>query len=235
MKKILSVLTLLVLLSLVGCGSEPIEVTQTDTIIHDEPTDEPTEETPDLSNSVTYEIEESTNISLLKFTNSASVDVEVEVNFVFDNNGTKEDAGYGHIYCLGAGKSAYVCMKKPDVDGKPIEGITTEVNVTVNESGLFDDNGCMIDSIAIEDSESDGDVTVSVTNNSDIDLSTVGALIIYYKGDVPVWYNDYAYDLASGNSYSWTFDKPRYYDIDSTAIDYDSYKVFVNEAYKSQY
>lgn len=230
MKKLLTLLTLLTVSTLVGCGSDPIEVTQTDTIVHDEPTP-----TPDISNSVTYELEESTNITLLKFTNSASVDVEVEVNFVFDNNGTKEDAGYGHIYCLGAGKSGYVCMKKPDIDGKPIDGVTTEVNVSVSESGLFDDNGCKVDDISIEESESDGNVTVSVTNNSDIDLSTVGTLVIYYNGDVPVWYNDYAYDLASGSNYYWTFDKPCYYDVDSTPIEFDSYKVFVNEAYKSKY
>lgn len=226
----------LLMICLSACGSTPpIEAQQTGEVVHED-TAAPE---PDLSNLVTYEVEESPNICLMRFTNNADRPVEVEVNFVFDVAGVKQDAGYGHLYCLGSGNTGVICMEKPtDDNGMPIEGATTDFSVTVNEQGLFDDTGSHTDAISVVDSADDsGNVTVEVSNASDSSISMVDVYIVFYSGGVPVAYDDYGWvdEMTAGHTGYWTFDRPNYHDIDVTPITYDKYELFINHAYNSQY
>lgn len=185
-----------------------------------------------LKDKVTYTVEDRTNICLLRFTNGADVTVEVEVNFVFDNEGNKQDAGYGHLYCLAPGEIGAISMRKPTNEhGIPIDGVTTEFNVAISKNGLFDSSGSYDEFISIEDSSEDGEVTIVAHNSSDVDIDDVTVAIIYYNGEEAVWYDDYGYDLAAGGEYYWTFSKPHFYDSDSTEIPFDRYEILLNDSF----
>lgn len=229
MKKLLWVICLFMSIMLIGCSSNtPTSVENNKEVINDT---EP-QETTSLEDNIVYDVIDAPTLCLIKFTNNNDVPVEVEVNFVFDKDGTKAEAGYGHLHCLAGGETGYISMKKPtDGNSLPIEGYTTEYSVTIYEQGIFDKNGSFKDSVSVEDSQNNEEVTITVQNQSESKIDNVSVIIIYYQNDIPVWTDDYSYEIAANGENYYTFSEPHYYDVDITAIPFDRYEVFVNDAF----
>lgn len=228
-RNILIVCSLVLGVVLAGCSSSsPTPVENSTEII----SESESQETVSLEDKVVYDVVDAPTLCLMKFTNNSDVPVEVEVNFVFNKDGTKTDAGWGHLYCLAGGETGYISMKKPtDENELPIEGYTTEYTVTISESGIFDENASLKDGISVEDSQNGNEVTITVRNDSDTSVDNVSVLIVYYSNDVPVWTDDYSYEIAANGENYFTFSEPHYYDVDSTAIPFDRYELIVNDAF----
>lgn len=228
-RKVLVICLLILGVMLVGCSSNtptPVENSK-ETI-----SDTETQETISLEDKVVYDVVDAPTLCLMKFTNNSDTPVEVEVNFLFDKDGVKTDAGWGHLYCLAGGETGYISVKKPtDENELPIEGYTTEYTVTISESGIFDENASLKDSISVEDSQSGNEVTITVRNDSDMSVDNVSVFIVYYSDDVPVWTDDYSYEIAANGKNYHTFSEPHYHDVDITAISFDRYEIFVNDAF----
>ena len=228
-RNILFVCLLIMGVILVGCSSNaptPIENNKEVT------SDTEIQEAVNLEDEVIYDVVDAPTLCLMKFTNNSDIPVAVEVNFVFEKNGTKTDAGWGHLYCLAGGEIGYISMKKPtNENGLPIEGYTTEYTVTVSEHGIFDENASFKDNITVEDSQSGREVTITVRNNSEMNVDNFSVFIVYYSGDTPVWTDDYSYEIAANGESYYTFGEPHYYDVDITAIPFDRYEIFVNDAF----
>jgi hypothetical protein len=64
----------------------------------------------------------------------------------------------------------------------------------------------------------------------------VEIFVIYYKNGQPVWYDEQGLpdEIAAGSSVAHTFSKPHFYSGEPRDIDFDSYKVIINEAHKSK-
>lgn len=228
-RRILFICLLIMSFTLAGCSDNtPTPVENDKEVI----SDIETSETISLEDNVVYDVIDAPTLCLMKFTNNNDVPVEVEVNFVFDKDGTKAEAGYGHLYCLAGGETGYISMKKPTDDNSlPIEGYTTQYTVTVYEGGIFDEKGSFKNDITVEDSQNGNEVTITVKNSSDEKIDNVGVIIVYYSDDVPVWTDDYGYEIAANGEIYYTFSEPHYYDVDSTDIPFDRYEIFVNDAF----
>lgn len=194
--------------------------------------DTETQETVSLEDKVVYDAVDAPTLCLMKFTNNNDVPVEVEVNFVFEKDEIKAEAGYGHLYCLAGGETGYISMKKPtDENSLPIEGYTTKYTVTIHDSGIFDEKGSFKNNITVEDSQNGNEITITVKNRSDEKIDNVGVIIVYYLDNVPVWTDDYSYEIAAKGENYYTFSEPHYYDVGSTDIPFDRYEIFVNDAF----
>lgn len=228
-RNILLICMLVIGVMLVGCSNDtPTPVENNAEVINDTET----QETVSLEDKIVYDVVDAPTLCLMKFTNNSDTPVEVEVNFVFDKDGAKTDAGWGHLYCLAGGETGYISMKKPtDENELPIEGYTTEYTVTISESGIFDENASLKDGISVEDSQNGNEVTIAVQNDSDISVDNVSVLIVYYSDDVPVWTDDYSYEIAANGESYYTFGEPHYYDVNITTIPFDRYEIFVNDAF----
>lgn len=230
MKRSISLISMLVIgVILTGCSNNtPTPVEKNKEVIA---TNE-NQEILSLEDRIAYDVVDAPTLCLMKFTNTSDIPVEIEVNFVFEKDETKTDAGWGHLYCLAGGETGYVSMKKPtDENELPIEGYTTEYTVTFSESGIFDKNASLKDSISVEDSQNGNEVTITVRNDSDTSVDNVSVLIVYYLDDVPVWTDDYSYEIAANGKNYYTFSEPHYYDVGVTTIPFDRYEVFVNDAF----
>lgn len=228
-RNILLVCMLIIGVMLIGCSNDsPTPVENNKEVI----SDTETQETVSFEDKIVYDVLDAPTLCLMKFTNNSDTPVEVEVNFVFDKDGAKNDAGWGHLYCLAGGETGYISMKKPtDENELPIEGYTTEYTVTISESGIFDENASLKDGISVEDSLNGNEVTITVKNDSDMSVDNVSVFIVYYLDDVPVWTDDYSYEIAANGENYYTFSEPHYYDVDITAIPFDRYEIFVNDAF----
>lgn len=228
-RNILLICMLVIGVMLVGCSNDsPTPVENNAEVINDTET----QETVSLEDKIVYDVVDAPTLCLMKFTNNSDTPVEVEVNFVFDKDGAKTDAGWGHLYCLAGGETGYISMKKPtDENELPIEDYTTEYTVTISESGIFDENASLKDGISVEDSQNGNEVTIAVQNDSDISVDNVSVLIVYYSDDVPVWTDDYSYEIAANEESYYTFSEPHYYDVNITTIPFDRYEIFVNDAF----
>lgn len=74
------------------------------------------------------------------------------------------------------------------------------------------------------------EIIVQVSNDSEDEINTISASVVFYKGDEVVGISeDSDFDIKSGRTANLTFYYP--YDKNYDDLDFDTYKVYINEAY----
>ena len=87
-----------------------------------------------------------------------------------------------------------------------------------------------LDQIEISHNKTEEGVVAQVKNNSEDTISNMRAVILYYRGDKIVGYDvDYTSDVKSGRSGNFTSYNPT--DKSWKEISFDSYKIYVTDAY----
>lgn len=159
-------------------------------------------------------------IVFLQNNNKAAVDIELEAEF-YDAKGTIVGSDSGTLTAVGEkGEAALEMWSTPEnfdsykiyVDAKESDSISYTNQLEINHSNSGDR------------------IAVQVKNNSKDTIEYIGVVVVYYQGDKAVGIDSgLEDDVKSGRSANFNLDFPynRRYDN----VSFDSYKVFVNEAY----
>lgn len=159
-------------------------------------------------------------IVLAKNDNSIPVDIEIEVEF-YDEKGTIVGSGEEEFQAVGA---------KSEVAVQIYNTPSSWDNYKIYADADTTDEISYIDKLDIKHSDNQENIAVQVTNNSDDKIEYITVAVVYYQGEEVVGINDgIESDIKPGRSANFNI----YYPADSNYNDvsFDSYKVFVNEAY----
>lgn len=163
------------------------------------------------------------NGKLIVFTankNSEPVDMEIEVEF-YDNAGVIVGSDSENFTAVGANSEVAVEMYKTPENWANYK-IYVDVEST-REKSYFND-------LQITHSNNGSDIAVQVKNNSNDQIDYITVAVVYYQGEKVVGIEDgIETDIKSGRSANFNI----YYAHDRNYRDvpFDSYKVFVTEAY----
>lgn len=152
--------------------------------------------------------------------NDISVSLNVEVEFY--NDAGLIDTAKERLY--GVGPKSKIAFEIYD---SPEEYTTYKVFITAEDLSSYK---CYVDKIDTKDSVEDKKVTVKVTNNSDDVVDYIKISVVYYKKKKVVGIAEgIVSSLKSGKSDNLNVYTA--FDKDYNEVEYDTYKVFVNEAY----
>ena len=152
--------------------------------------------------------------------NKIAVDYEIEAEF-YDKDGNIVGSDKENVDCAGANSEIAI-----ELWSTPERFDTYQIYVDVEAT----DNIPYYDKIEIKHNNTKRHVAIQVKNNSNDTIEYMDVSVVYYKDGVVVGYNeDSAYDVKSGRSGNFEVSHPTDRDYDD--IKYDTYKVFVNNAY----
>lgn len=152
--------------------------------------------------------------------NDSVVDMDIEVEF-YDADGTSVGSDSSCLNGVGAGAEIAVEMfstpesfdsYKIDIDVEPTTNVSyfDQVELTHNNNGE--------------------EIVVQVKNNSQDVIDYTNVSVVYYQGDEVVGFNyDLEFSTETGESSNFILYFP--YDNNYDDVSFDSYKVFINEAY----
>lgn len=160
-------------------------------------------------------------IVIAKNNNKETVEMEIEVEF-YDANGKIVGSDDESFFAVGPNReAAYRVYDTPEnfdnykiyVDAEEAEDVVT-----------------YYDKIEVVDNDNGKEIVVQVKNKSKDTIDEISVAVVYYQGDKIVGLaSDMDTEIKSGRSANlslyYTYDK-NYYNVK-----FDSYKVFVNEAY----
>ena len=152
--------------------------------------------------------------------NSVPVDMSIEVEF-YDANGVIVGSDDDALQAVGAGAEVAVEMWST-----PNAFDNYKIYVDVEQTN----NTSYHDKVEVTHNDNGKDIIVQVKNNSEDEISYVSVSVVYYQGETVVGIDD---DLESGvkpgRAANFTLSYPTNKNYDK--VRYDTYKVFVNEAY----
>ena len=152
--------------------------------------------------------------------NSVPVDMSIEVEF-YDANGVIVGSDDDDLQAVGAGAEVAVEMWST-----PNAFDNYKIYVDVEQTN----NTSYHDKVEVTHNDNGKDIIVQVKNNSEDEISYVSVSVVYYQGETVVGIDD---DLNSGvkpgRAANFTLSYPTNKNYDK--VRYDTYKVFVNEAY----
>ena len=152
--------------------------------------------------------------------NKVAVDMEIEVEF-YDKDGTIVGSDSETLQGVGAKADIAVEMWSTPKDFDNYK-IYVDVEKTTNNS--------FVDKLSITHNNNGSEIAVQVTNNSEEELDYITIGVVFYKGDKVVGFDDgIEDDVKAGRSANFNIDYP--YNKNYDDVNFDSYKVFVNEAY----
>ena len=218
-KQRITALTLVMTLLMSGCGPKVPNSTGTNTSTGNGNAN-PTEnlEKNIVSNGALTE--RGKLVVFAKNNNKVNIDLTIEVEF-YDANGTLVGSDKESLYSVGAGSEVAVELYDTPESFTKYDIYTDATVESITKS--------YADSIEISHNKTEN-VVAQVKNNSNDVISAMQVAVVYYQGDKVVGY-DYGYesDIKPGRSGNFNFSNP--YNNNYDDIDFDNYKIFVNEAY----
>lgn len=177
----------------------------------------------DLEKNITTSAEVSKRDRLIVFVkndNKVAVDMNVEVEFYDKDNNI---VGSDTKTLTAVGKNAEVAIEMWDT---PESFDNYKIYVDVENTR----EKCYFDDLEVKHNDTGEQVAVQIKNNSEDTIEYVSATIVYYQNNKVVGYDDdMESDVKAGRSANFNFDYP--YDNNYDDVKYDSYKVFIAEAY----
>lgn len=159
-----------------------------------------------------------------KNNSSVALDMEIEVEFYDSSNvivGSEEE------YIVSVGANAEVAIKTYDA---PDSFDSYKIYVDAEKA----DDINYFDKIELTHNNNGDEILVQVKNNSNDEIETISVTVVYYLGDKVVGADsDSDYDIKPGRSANCTLYYP--YDKRYKDVNFDNYKVFVNEAYSDEW
>ncbi len=159
-------------------------------------------------------------IVFAKNSNSVPIDMEIEVEF-YDKNGVILGSDTEDFISVGANSEIAVEMYKT-----PETWDNYKIYIDAEQS----DDKSYFDNLTINHSNNGKEIAVQVTNNSNDQIDYIAVAVVYYQGDKAVGIEDgLELDVKPGRSANFNIYYPndkRYNDVS-----FDSYKVFITEAY----
>lgn len=164
-------------------------------------------------------------LAFVKNNNDIPIKMEVEVEF-YDSDGMIVGSDSDTLYVVAA-NSEIVTQFWSTPDSFDSYKIYVDAEIVVYYKSY-------IDSIELIHNNTGKDIAVQVKNNSSDVIDDVRVAVVYYNGDKVVGYDDGSgYDIKSDRSANITLYYPRGRNYKN--VYFDSYKVFVNEVYSSNY
>ncbi len=168
-------------------------------------------------------------VAILTNNNSQSI-AKVEVNITFyDSDGKMIGVDKEPFYALNSKATVACALECRDSNYKPIKFNKYEIELKVDKG----DNSYKgyYDKISIQDSMSGGKVIAKFTNNASEEIDSLEAVTVFYEGGelVGASYEGTAIDVKSNETISKEFTPPT--DENYHGYEFDSYKVYVTEAY----
>lgn len=152
--------------------------------------------------------------------NNVCVDMEIEVEF-YDKNNTIVGSGKNSVNAVG--KDSEIAV---DIWDTPTSWDNYKIYVDLEQSRYES----YLNKINITHSNNGKEIVAQITNNSNEIIERIEAVVVYYQDNVVVGYDDdMEFDIKSGRSANLNFGFPT--DEKYNKIGFDTYKVFVNEAY----
>ena len=228
-KKFLSILLVLCLITFVtGCGeakpNSTGENTSTGTNTSSGDNKGPSGYTPlELEKNIVTSGAVAKNGKLMVFAtnnNKVPVDMKIEVEF-YTEDGTIAGSGSEDFQGVGAN-----CEVATEIYGTPDKWDNYKIYADVEET----DVSSYVDKVEVKHSNNKKNIVVQVTNNSESDIDYIEVAVVYYQGETPVGLEDgLQSDTKPGRSANFNI----YFASDKKYNDvkFDTYKVFVNEAY----
>lgn len=155
-----------------------------------------------------------------KNNNKVPVDMEIEVEF-YDKNGTI--VGSDSDSLIGVGANSEIAT---EMWSTPDSFDNYKIYVDVEQT----DEKSYLDKVELTHNNTNKEIAVQVKNNSGDTIESVSVSVVYYKDDKVVGIEDgYESDIKPGRSANFNIDYP--YNKNYDKIRFDTYKVFVTEAY----
>ena len=152
--------------------------------------------------------------------NKVSVDMEIEVEF-YDADENLIDSANEQINAVGAQSEI-----AKEFWGTPEDFDHYKIYVDVKETS----KECFVNELTSKHNDTGKQITVQVENTTETEIEFIEAAVVYYQGETVVGY-DYQLvgDIKPERSANFNLDYP--YDKNYKKVNFDSYKVFINEAY----
>ena len=169
--------------------------------------------------------EEGNLVAFVKNNNDIPIKMEVEVEF-YDSDGMIVGSSSNILSVVSANSEiATEFWSTPDLFDSYKIYVDAEIVVYYKS---------YIDSIELIHNNTGKGIIVQVKNNSSDVIDDVRVAVVYYNGDKVVGYdNGSGYEIKSDRSANITLSYP--HDRNYKNVYFDSYKVFVNEVYSSNY
>ncbi len=162
----------------------------------------------------------STFVVFAKNDNRFAVDMEIEVEF-YDAQGKFLGSSSDDLMAVGAGKDIAIEMLNA-----PANFATYEIYVDAEET----EETQYFDEISMTHNNTGEGIVVQVKNNSDEMIEFITVSVVYYnQGKVVGLADAIDSDVKAGRSGNFNLNYP--YDSNYENVQFDDYKVFVNEAY----
>ena len=185
----------------------------------------------EAAKNISYELTETNDRLVVELKNNNKVSLYAKVNVTYlDENGDMLSTQEDGIYTFQANKEAALTFSYPhDSNYNKVDYSDIEVSISVSLNSFMTNKG-YVDDISIKSNKGSNGVVAKITNNSDEDMSTIHLTVLYYVGDTIVGTSHgYVFGLSSGDTATDEFLSP--YDNNFDKINYDSYKIVINQAY----
>lgn len=162
-------------------------------------------------------------IAFVKNNNDIPVDIDVEAEFYDKDGMIVGSSSYNYYDVVGADTEVAI-----EFWNTPDEFDNYKIYVDASIISYYYKS--YVDSVELIHNNTGKNIVVQVKNNSGVELDKVEVAVVYYSGDVVVGYNSgSSYDVKTDRSANITLSYP--YNRNYKNVYFDSYKVFINEAY----
>ncbi len=159
-------------------------------------------------------------VVLVKNNNNVAVDLDIEVEF-YDADGLIAGSDSDSLMAVGANAEVAVEMYSTP---ESFDNYKIYVDVTATEQISY------FDKVELVHNNNGEEIVVQVKNNSQDEIDYIEVGIVYYQGDKVVGYDyDNEIDIKPERSANFSLYYP--HDDDYDDVNFDTYKVFINEAY----
>lgn len=182
---------------------------------------------------VAYETEQGLVVLLENQNDDEIGQVRITIAY-YGESGEMLSTDYTFLSEMEPGRKTAIEFDYPvDEEYEPVEFERFELSFRLDSGFSF--RKSIADQIGItSNAGSDADVVMKVSNNSEYNASRIEVAVVFVKDGKVVGFDyDYVYSLEPGESEYLTAYAP--YDRNWDDIQYDSYEVFINEAYTSDY
>lgn len=200
--------------------------TNTDTNTNNVVDDTPVDDVPISDSKIAILNEDSDQrnrlLLTLKNKNKTTIDVVTEVEF-YDEDDKFLGSDKAYLYGFGYNQEAVI-----RIYNTPTGYAYYKVYFDVDESYYISYVKDM--TLTSNNNKADNKIVVQAKNNSDVEIKTVEVVVIFYKNNEVVGYEtDYETSISPGRSANLSYYYP--YDSSYDTIDFDDYKLYINEAY----
>ncbi len=159
-------------------------------------------------------------IVFIKNNNNTAVDLDIEVEF-YDADGMI--AGSDSDILMGVGANNEVAV---EMYGTPEEFDNYKIYVDVEATSVIS----YLDKVELVHNNNGEEIVAQVKNNSQDEIDYIEVSVVYYQDDKVVGY-DYSNDIEIKAERSANFTLRYPHDDNYDDVKFDTYKVFINEAY----